>query len=79
MEYLRSIYERRCNTLSEIALHWKEKTRILSDKYEEAFVHLRSENDKLRKNTTERLQNMKLEFDAGVARISEEKESVRLC
>ena len=33
MEYLRSVYERRCQTLGEIALHWKEKTKQLADRY----------------------------------------------
>jgi len=60
---LKLYYERRCKTLSDLVLHWKQETNTLYEKLAHSLDSLKNEHEKYKDNSNEELVKLKHEYD----------------
>ncbi len=63
-------YERRCKVLSDVAMHWKEQTRLLYEKYSIALGVLKREHEKYLDESSDEIKKLRLDYerDLGIAK-----------
>ena len=67
---LQGHYDRRCKVLSDVAMHWKEQTRALYDKFSSALALLKQEHEKCRLESIDEIKKLKVDYerDLGLAK-----------
>ena len=63
---LKAHYERRCKMLSDLAMHWKDQTTILYEKFSSSLEVLKGEHEKYKADSTEEIRRLKMDYDRGI-------------
>ncbi len=66
-EALKVHYERRCKMLSDLAMHWKEQTTILYEKFSNSLAVLKQEQEKYKGDSAEEIKRLKADYEREVA------------
>jgi len=56
-------YERRCKMLSDLAMHWKEQTTLLYEKFSNSLAVLKNEHEKFKNDSNEEIRKLKHDFN----------------